>query len=64
MDSWHIFFQRHWNICGQEVATVVLRVLNGEDDPALINDILALSLYQIKGGQTSGTWAISADQLM
>lgn len=32
------FLQQHWNICGEEVALVVLRILNGEDDPAMIND--------------------------
>ena len=45
------FFQHHWNNRGEEVATVVLRVLNGEHDPALIND-------------TRGTWTILADQPM
>jgi hypothetical protein len=28
------FFQRHWDICGEEVTVIVLRVLRGEDDPA------------------------------
>lgn len=27
------FFQRHWDLCGTEVVSVVMRVLNGEDDP-------------------------------
>jgi len=31
------FFQRHWELCGDEVTEVVLRVLRGEDDPSLIN---------------------------
>ena len=38
MASRHIFLQQHWNICGEEVALVVLRILNGKDDPAMIND--------------------------
>jgi hypothetical protein len=33
-----IFFQRHWDVCGKEITSVVLRVLSGEDDPATIND--------------------------
>lgn len=32
------FFQRHWDICGDEVTTVVLRVLQGQDDPSIINN--------------------------
>lgn len=31
------FFQRHWELCSGEVTSVVLRVLGGEDDPAVIN---------------------------
>jgi hypothetical protein len=27
------FFQRHWDLCGDEVCEIVLRVLEGEDDP-------------------------------
>ena len=27
------FFQKNWNICGDEVTKVVLRVLNGDDSP-------------------------------
>ena len=31
------FFQRHWNVSGEEVTAAVLRLLCGEDDPAIIN---------------------------
>jgi hypothetical protein len=31
------FFQRHWELCGDEVTDMVLRVLNGEDSPEEIN---------------------------
>jgi hypothetical protein len=27
------FFQRHWDLCGEEITSIVLRVLRGEDDP-------------------------------
>jgi hypothetical protein len=30
------FSQRHWELCGEEVTEVVLRVLRGEDDPSVI----------------------------
>ena len=32
------FFQRNWELCGDEVSEVVLRVLRGEDDPAKTNN--------------------------
>ncbi|CAD6272130.1 unnamed protein product [Miscanthus lutarioriparius] len=32
------FFQRHWDLCGEEVTAVVLRVLRGDDDLARINN--------------------------
>ena len=31
------FFQRHWDLCGEEVTSIVLRVLRGEDDPTEFN---------------------------
>jgi hypothetical protein len=31
------FFQRHWELCGSEVTSVVLRILRGEDDPTAID---------------------------
>ena len=41
------FFQRHWDLCGEEVTSVVLRVLNGEDDPASL-DPLACAMSFIR----------------
>jgi hypothetical protein len=31
------FFQRHWDLCGEEVTHIVLRVLKGDDDPTSFN---------------------------
>ena len=31
------FFQRHWDLCGEEVTRSVLRILRGEEDPEGIN---------------------------
>jgi hypothetical protein len=31
------FFQKHWDLCGAEVTTAVLRILRGDDSPADIN---------------------------
>ena len=34
------FFQQHWDLCGEEVTHAVLRMLRGEDDPAMINETM------------------------
>ena len=31
------FFQRHWELCGDEVTSMAIRVLAGEDSPEEIN---------------------------
>jgi hypothetical protein len=31
------FFQRHWSLCGEEITSIVLRVLCGDDDPTSFN---------------------------
>jgi hypothetical protein len=31
------FFQRKWEVCGEEVTEAVMRVLRGQDDPRSIN---------------------------
>lgn len=41
------FFQRHWDLCGDELSAVVLRVLRGEDDPALINHTLLVLIPKV-----------------
>ena len=39
------FFQRHWEICGKEVTAMVLKLLNGEEEPT---DPLACAMLYIK----------------
>jgi hypothetical protein len=34
------FFQRHWELCGKEVTNMVLKLLNGEEEPTGINKTL------------------------
>lgn len=41
------FFQRHCELCGEEVTLVVLIVLRGEDDPASINDTLIVLIPKV-----------------
>ena len=40
------FFQFHWDLCGEEVTSVVLRVLREEDDVLSINDTLIVLIYR------------------
>lgn len=32
------FYQKHWEICGNEVTNIVIRIVNGEESPAAINE--------------------------
>ena len=32
------FYQRHWDLCGDEVTVVVLRIIRGEESPEGVND--------------------------
>jgi hypothetical protein len=41
------FFQRHWDLCGSEVTSVVMRVLRGEDDPSLINNTFIVLIPKV-----------------
>jgi hypothetical protein len=31
------FFQRNWDLCGDEVTRAVLRILVGEESPKIVN---------------------------
>lgn len=42
------FFQRHWDLCGEEVTSVVMRVLRGEDDPSIINDTCIVLIPKVE----------------
>jgi hypothetical protein len=48
------FFQRHWDICGAEVTSVVMRVLNGEDDLTLINQSFILLIPKVENPEELG----------
>ena len=41
------FFQRHWELCGDEVTAMVLRVLQGEDSPKEINKTFIVLIPKI-----------------
>lgn len=48
------FFQRHWDLCGKEVTSVVRRVLNGEDYPAVINDTFIVLIPKVASPEELG----------
>lgn len=48
------FFQRHWDLCGKEITSVVLRVLRGEDDPAIINDTFIVLIPKVASPEELG----------
>jgi hypothetical protein len=41
------FFQRHWELCGTQVTSAVLRILRGDDDPKLINDTILVLIPKV-----------------
>jgi hypothetical protein len=41
------FFQKHWDLCGEEVTRAVLRILRGEDSPAGINKTFVVLIPKV-----------------
>jgi hypothetical protein len=41
------FFQHHWNLCGEEVTAMVLRILKGEEDPSVVNDTFIVLIPKV-----------------
>lgn len=41
------FFQKHWNMCGEEVSQMVLKILRGEDDLEVINKTFIVLIPKI-----------------
>lgn len=48
------FFRRHWDLCGDELTSVVLRVLKGEDDPSIINDTCIVLIPKVESVEELG----------
>ena len=42
------FYQRHWDICGDEVTKVVLRIVRGEETAASINDTVLVLIPKVQ----------------
>jgi hypothetical protein len=45
------FFQRNWDLCGEEVTSAVIRVLRGEGDPATINDTIIVLIPKVANAE-------------
>ena len=41
------FYQRHWDICGDEVTKAVLRIIRGEESAASINDTVLVLIPKV-----------------
>ena len=48
MDILHIFFQRHWEVCGNEVTKAVLRIVEGIESAACINETVLVLIPKVK----------------
>jgi hypothetical protein len=48
------FFQRHWELCGDEVTAMVLRVLSGVDSPEEINKTFIVLISKITSPKNLG----------
>jgi hypothetical protein len=48
------FFQTHWEVCGEEVTSSVIRVLRGEDDMREINKTFIVMIPKVVGADDLG----------
>jgi hypothetical protein len=48
------FFQKHWDLCGTEVITVVLRILRGEESPEGINTTFIVLIPKVASPEELG----------
>ena len=46
--------EKHWDLCGDEVTSAVLRVLSGEDDPVRINNTFIVLIPKVKSPEELG----------
>ena len=53
-DGFPVHFFQHWDMCGEEVTHVVLRVLRGEDDPAEINETMIVLIPKVANAKDLG----------
>jgi hypothetical protein len=48
------FFQKHWDLCGEEVTRAVLRILRGEDNPTGISKTSVVLIPKVASPEELG----------
>jgi hypothetical protein len=48
------FFQKHWDVCGAEVTSAVLRILRREEDPEVINKTFVVLIPKVASPEELG----------
>jgi hypothetical protein len=48
------FFQKHWDLCGEEVTKAVLRILSGEDTPEGVNKTFIVLIPKVASPEELG----------
>ena len=41
------FYQRHWDVCGEEITKAVLKIVRGEESPECINDTFLVLIPKV-----------------
>lgn len=41
------FYQKHWEVCGEDVTNIVLRIVRGEESPECINDTILVLIPKV-----------------
>jgi hypothetical protein len=52
-------FQRYWDLCGEEVTRAVLKILNGEDSPEVINKTFIVLIPKVAQPEEIGNSSLS-----
>src|SRR3954471_3860358 len=42
------FYQRHWDVCGDEVTNIVLRIVKGEESAASLNETILVLIPKVQ----------------
>ena len=42
------FYQHHWDICGEEITSVVIKIVEGTESAACINEIALVLIHKVK----------------
>jgi hypothetical protein len=53
-------FQRYWDLCGEEVTRAVLKILNGEDSPEVINKTFIVLIPKVAQPEEIGNSSLLA----